>query len=46
MTFIMGDANAAKDHCALHQYMCEPLKGRSFLKTESSTEVELWTCCT
>ncbi|XP_016431056.1 collagen alpha-1(XI) chain-like [Sinocyclocheilus rhinocerous] len=38
MTFIMGDANAAKDHCALHQHLCEPMKGRSFLKTESSTE--------
>ncbi|XP_051551945.1 collagen alpha-1(XXIV) chain-like [Myxocyprinus asiaticus] len=26
MTFIMGDANAAKDHCSLHQHMCEPKK--------------------
>ncbi|XP_067296273.1 uncharacterized protein [Pseudorasbora parva] len=41
MTFIMGDANAAKDHCALHRHMCEPLKGRGFLKTESSTESPL-----
>lgn len=46
MTFIMGDANAAKDHCAPHQHMCEPLKGHSFLETESSTEVQLWTWCT
>ncbi|XP_016332915.1 collagen alpha-1(V) chain-like [Sinocyclocheilus anshuiensis] len=41
MTFIMGDANAAKDHCALHQHMCEPVKERGFLKTESSTESPL-----
>lgn len=46
MTFIMGDANAAKDHCAPHQHMCEPLKGHSFLEMESSTEVQLWTWCT
>lgn len=39
MTFIMGDANAAKDHCAPHQHMCEPLKGQRFLETESSSEV-------
>ncbi len=46
MTFIMGDANAAKDHCALHQHMCEPVKDHGFLKTESSTEVELRTLYT
>lgn len=41
MTFIMGDANAAKDHCTFYQHMCEPLRGHSFTETEKSTEVKL-----
>ncbi|KAA0717047.1 Collagen alpha-1(XI) chain [Triplophysa tibetana] len=41
MTFIMGDANAAKDHCTFSQHMCEPLREHGFTETEKSTESPL-----